>query len=1041
MAGLAVAALAYADTVTLNGNTYTLPDHPRLYLDGPSGPWTARVKDPGSGVAPRATDSNPAFVAMKNAMRSCVSTSPPCASFGGVGAEDFVALAALDWYMDNSQTNSLTAAKYWINNFEDHWQSGSSIAFQFAALPSVTYGGISSWSDWPSQSLDRWAMAYSLIRSELSAGERSDFAAKVFNDVAYGYGDDCDPQLQIESGAVVNYAGGSATTVTGSGFAGLTAGRLIGVRPNSTFATSAGWGFIASVDSDEQITLTTPLKSWSGGNWGTVVSGGTIWERKPWTSTTCGARWVMGMHEYHPRSAMAGYASTTTTNAIDADDTTITVASAAGLPPEGESYYAWIHTNEVVLVTARTGTTLTVTRGCYFSQPCQSWSSGRTFVVSKYVPRGGTSEWGHNLVVTKVLGALSTALALVGDHADAEAAADAAYQTWLLIKAQDKDMWTGLQQSGVSTYGPGRQMTQVLKIAAMLENLSGSPSVSELGGDWLKNLVYYTLYYSRPDDAKLFVPWGQGDIADSATFDSQVWIPIFLGLYAGTTEAEYLNYWMRTGTGQYTSGNLTSGANERHIPFAMMFVDDSETETGYTSLPLQRAFATSDGDSTKAIGGWISRTAWNSSTATQVRASAKSVYYTTDHIGSGKPASYTIRIGSSAMLIENGSKDTGDGLNSNMPFFGTSANLKSTGSQRVNITRSGADNTHYAYVRISATDAYATAQNVTRAIRDVLHVKTAGQQTYVVVYDNLATSSGKKIGTNLWYDRTSGVGTMTDATIPSLVWTGASTRLSTAVVLPSGTGVFATATSPTNAHGVELCASADGSTCNTSATAMETLVVHRPSTNTSDTMPTVGTITVDSDYVAVQIEDATRPVVVALAKTSSQTTGSMTTTHSGSALVLVEGLTSGPYTLSRNATPVCEDVAVGADGVLACPGVASGNLTWAQGTPVDPLTITTSSLPPGTVGTAYSAQLAATGGTGGNTWDISSGTICTGLSLSSSGAITGTPTTPQTCAVTYRVTDSAMSTDTQELSIIISAAPSPGLRSLIQGRVIVNGRI
>ena len=87
-------------------------------------------------------------------------------------------------------------------------------------------------------------------------------------------------------------------------------------------------------------------------------------------------------------------------------------------------------------------------------------------------------------------------------------------------------------------------------------------------------------------------------------------------------------------------------------------------------------------------------------------------------------------------------------------------------------------------------------------------------------------------------------------------------------------------------------------------------------------------------------------------------------------------------------------------------------------------TISTTSLTNGTVGVAYNASLAATGGTPPYNWSLESGTLPAGLSLdSSTGAITGTPTASGTSPFTAKVTDGATQSDTQPLSITVAPAP------------------
>jgi hypothetical protein len=91
----------------------------------------------------------------------------------------------------------------------------------------------------------------------------------------------------------------------------------------------------------------------------------------------------------------------------------------------------------------------------------------------------------------------------------------------------------------------------------------------------------------------------------------------------------------------------------------------------------------------------------------------------------------------------------------------------------------------------------------------------------------------------------------------------------------------------------------------------------------------------------------------------------------------------------------------------------------------EPPTIITTSLPAGTRGTTYSQTLAATGGTTPYTWAVTSGSLPAGLSLNSStGAITGTPTTAATSSFTVTVTDAGSLTDPQALSITINPITS-----------------
>jgi 6-phosphogluconolactonase (cycloisomerase 2 family) len=88
------------------------------------------------------------------------------------------------------------------------------------------------------------------------------------------------------------------------------------------------------------------------------------------------------------------------------------------------------------------------------------------------------------------------------------------------------------------------------------------------------------------------------------------------------------------------------------------------------------------------------------------------------------------------------------------------------------------------------------------------------------------------------------------------------------------------------------------------------------------------------------------------------------------------------------------------------------------------LMITTTSLPNGTEESPYSASVMATGGVPPYTFTVSSGTLPMGISLSSSGVFSGTPTVAGTSSFTVKATDSSSpaQTATANLSIVVSSS-------------------
>lgn len=124
-------------------------------------------------------------------------------------------------------------------------------------------------------------------------------------------------------------------------------------------------------------------------------------------------------------------------------------------------------------------------------------------------------------------------------------------------------------------------------------------------------------------------------------------------------------------------------------------------------------------------------------------------------------------------------------------------------------------------------------------------------------------------------------------------------------------------------------------------------------------------------------------------------------------------------------------------GLAGCGGGGEG--TPPPG-PTPPAFLSTT-LPDGTVGVAYSATVTGTGGRPPYNFSVVSGSLPPGLSLNATtGAITGTPTTPGTYVFTLQVRDAAQQTATLAFTVVIgSATPLVELISASSGGVIGNG--
>lgn len=1026
-------------TITIDGtDQYTLNDHPRIFLDGSSGTLTADFKDPdgsGGSVAPRATVGDEVFDAMVAVVRPCVSDYLNCSVGSGDGY--MVAFAALDWYMDNTQTASLTAAKYWINNVEKLYIIGShgGLTTEFGCAWGANSCDQASYPDWAALDYIHIAFAYSVIRSELTAGQRTTFSQKMLNVPTMHNGDGgCDDQLELVSGATANYTTG-ASTITGSGFTGMTNGRIVVVKPK-ILTTNAGWGIIDTVDNDGQITLTEPLEYYNGGNWGST-SGGIIYELQPWTSSTCGAVYMM-MNERNAYYGTFGEQYTTgLAETVAAGATSFDVDDASGFPTAPFVIYTSLG-GEYMRVTNVASNTLTVTRG-YWGSPDVIHYSTRSVSFRRWYPRGTEGEnVTQNKFITKMAGIAAVALAL----ADEDGTAANYWMTHIVQSMANYTMpdirlqWTGFTNAG-NRYQFARTIPNLGKILVMLRDMTvvgGAPSLDLTNGNFWKNIVDATLYLSYPNYSTAgqgsyldIMGWGQSTLGSPEKWN-QHWIGLTQYLYPGSDQAKYLRWWTENTAQFYDQTFLTTNAGYYRMIFDfLLFLRSDDTTTDYRSVYAKtKAFNVVDDPPGQPRGAWVSRSGFTSANDTLIVAESRqqggSPYSdnTSDHNGFPytNPGAYRIyKVG--YLMTANGVYDIGQDDDTNMLLFGGVHNVKPDGYWLEDwIDRADSD-ADWGAARINLTNVYVAGANASRALRYLVHLR-GGANDYLVVYDDMASSSGNTKSFNLDYDED--CSTFTTA-LPNVVCRAADRSLLTDVIYPSGSGVAKSTSSLTYAERLTLCASSDGSTCDATNTAADFLLVHMPLAAPTGNMPTVsGLGTIDADFRGVQIEDATMPAVAVFPKVGQEYDGlTFTSSYSGTGANLVMGLEPGIYDVSLTGTGiVANDVSVDGDGTLYWESAAGDIVITQEGQPPPPVILTTS-CPNAPVGVAYTCTLTGTCSDTPCDW-LRTGNLPTGLSEANEGntsiQITGTPSGPGgSYPFNYSLTDNSTNSDNQDLSI------------------------
>ncbi len=888
---LASAAFGQA-TVSLNGQGYTLQPHPRVFFNSSI---QSRIQDPdgtGPRVAPKVSSANPPWIGTQWIVNSNgLSTQYDDVNYqnayrGGVEA----AAAAIQWYSDNTQTAAGAIALSMLNNIEQYVPFLCDEAQSECVLNGGTGYGITSYG--AAYWLPNWIFAYELIRGQMTTAQQQAFADKILNDRAEWGGVDGAPSTNC-----TNPTGVSTVNVTVSSGIITASSALFGagnpiqagywISMDSDGAAGYNYGKIASVTDSTH----AAVSAGDAANFN-AYNGVLAYRRNTWVAGDCGFLWHIKHDEW----------------------TAAAISDSTNYPPSGA--------------------------------------------------QNGTAYY-HNLVISSIWGMLPALLSVADDDVNysfrASLEITALYNAWYtnVYQSMNETYYTGRHQTG-STYGIWRATLFYPGIAFAVQNSTVSgPSVTS--GVWAKNILYHYFMNWLPGSPGNEPQWGQ-DFSSGPNFDVNGYglpgVAELITMYPTSNEGEWANWWMQNVLSGYSFQN-TPGTNlswspyyyawQYHnygeYPFLYAWTDPAYATTNLAMAPTAAALSVSDSGTTPT-SMLISRTGYTSYLDTLVNLEAPSEYAQDHNLAQGgwTPGNYKIYKGYFLLGSDNGGNGQWMSASSAVGNGGGSLSMYMEIGGAYNLTNghsapyivslmprvdTDGTNNRFAYAMVDSTQSYVAGVGATRVHRHLVDFKV-GQQ-FIVVYDDVVTSSGQLKRTYLHYLNNNmglpGQGLTTFDSASSSVssifngFTGTdSAELLTQVLAPAGSNtVYTYLDNPDGTYAggngdsfrVNVCASSTGTSCDSSNTEAEFVVVHMPAAGTGNTMPSTAMLTtVDANHRAVQVGGISPKVAVFPLGGSTYESAAFTSTHSGTAEYLVAGLVAGTYNVTVSGAPVASNIAV-----------------------------------------------------------------------------------------------------------------------------------
>jgi hypothetical protein len=896
-------------SVILNGNSYTLQSHPRVWLDGPSGALTRSLQN----TSDKANTSNPAYQGLINNVGALITAgyANPWVDILGsasIGSNDTrFSNAAILWWAQGANVSDpngyLAAAKYGLDHIEDLIGSTS-------ACDEIYSGGYcngrSNDIDYGSEYVIPVMQAYSIIRSQMSSAERTAFANKMLND--------------------------NAQLLNGLGLAG---------SPTSSCTRASGGG----PGSNDILTGTGTITfSYSGPGVTTTMTGvGTAFTTQTPVGTVIFPLTGVGNFAYAKVTAVSSSTSATVVSISRMTSSGFRYAPSWNTSVGTDCGIVWL------LKHHNAGPPLDTTRVASYNM---DYYKGGSFPYTAGIGTIAPIMGENNLTLTKLYSYIAIGAALADDDARAVTLLQQAYNfyyTYMLPWKLSQD--TGMTSCGAS-YNVARCQYMLSGIDIIIKNsIVSGPNLVTLSSNGLSRQVPYFQYNILPDQTFSSVYLGTGSQNTFDLWNSPYGINGSAWGQRPLVQAQYLNInstetqWAQS----YLQHHDYTASQWQHyggsyLPPEYVFYDPAATATSYTNAPTQYAFRKSDFAACVATGMScfsnisvemaISKSDWTSS-ATQMMMQGGYCYNGIDHFDACDWGSYHIY--RKGYLLAGSGYNTSTEANGNLYDDDVIAlgggNLTTNAgyapmSRWASTDPTGDSSSRYAYAMYNLTNVYTAGANATGVYRHEFHFKKSGAPDYVLDFSDVTASSGELMQGYYHYWRNSGTNTITyNASARTMANLNGSTALLLTSFIPTSANSLAMSKDNSdgsyrgqpaaNTYRIYVCASSDGSTCNSFATHGEWWAVHLPTTNLSATMPAITQPTCSGtggSCAAVQIADATTPKVAVVARSGvTLTQASFTSTHNGTAQYVVAGLAPGIYNVTVGGSTVVSGATVNAN--------------------------------------------------------------------------------------------------------------------------------